>query len=149
MAGTAALSKVLHIRENEKTRAQKAYQKSIDSFEEVATQLYELLRKKETAENLYETYLQQSTPIGKIREQSVYIDNLNKQIIALQQNVQHARNEMESKHEYLTDAYVEVKKFEKIIEHREEEAAELIKKSERDSMDEISIRQYLSQKTGD
>ncbi|QKY69033.1 flagellar export protein FliJ [Lentibacillus sp. CBA3610] len=149
MAGTAALSKVLHIRENEKTRAQKAYQKSIDDFEEVATQLYELLRKKEAAESLYETYLQQSSPIGKIREQALYIENLKKQIIALQQEVQHARSEMESKHEDLSEAYVEVKKFEKVIEHREEEAAALIKKDEKDSMDEISIRQYLSRKTGD
>lgn len=149
MTGTTALSKVLHIRENEKTQAQKAYQKSIDIFEEVATQLYELLRKKEKAEALYETYLQASTPIDKIREQAGYIENLSNQIITLQQEVQHARGEMESNHDHLSEAHVEVKKFEKIIQYRQEETAALIKKNEKDSMDEISIQQYLSRKTGE
>ncbi|SFA77638.1 flagellar FliJ protein [Lentibacillus halodurans] len=149
MTETAALSKVLHIWENEKTHAQKAYQKSIDIFERTATALYELLRKKETAESLYEDYLQQSTPIDKIREQAVYIENLNQQVMRLQHEVQQARNEMENKHERLSDVHVEVKKFEKIIEHRQEASTAMIKKNEKESMDEISIRQYVSQITGE
>lgn len=146
MAGTAALSKVLHVRENEKAKAQKAYQKSIDIFEEVATELYELLRKKETAESSYEECLQRSAPIDKIREQAMYIENLNRQILNLQRDVREARSDMELKHNRLSDAYVEVKKFEKIIEHRQKETAAMIEKNEKDTMDDISIRQYMSQK---
>ncbi|HLS07991.1 flagellar export protein FliJ [Lentibacillus sp.] len=149
MAETAALSKILHVRENEKNVAEKSYQKSIDLFEEVATRLYNLLRKKETAESSYEDYLQQTTSIDKIREQSAYIEKLNKQIVELQSEMQRARNDMEAKHERLNHAYVEVKKFEKIIEHRHKENAAIIRKHEQALMDEISVQQYLSQKTGE
>ncbi|WP_164668993.1 flagellar export protein FliJ [Virgibacillus doumboii] len=148
MAGTVALSKILHVRESEKKDAQKAYQQSIDFFEEIATQLYNLLRKKEIAEESYESYLGQTTAIDKIREQVAYIETLNKQIMQLQHEVQNARNEMETKHGNLTSAHVEVKKFEKIIEHRNQENEELLKKNEKAIMDEASIQQYLNQKNG-
>lgn len=146
MAETIALSKILHVRENEKKDAQKTYQQSIDFFEEIATRLYTLLRKKEIAEESYEGYLQQTTPIDKIREQVAYIEILNKQITQSQSEVQHARNEMETKHGKLTNAHVEVKKFEKIIEHRDQEIDERSKKNEKAMMDEASIQQYLNQK---
>ncbi|TFJ94666.1 flagellar export protein FliJ [Lentibacillus salicampi] len=149
MAGTAAFSRILHVRENEKKNAQKTYQKSIDIFEEVATQLYSLLRKKETAEQSYEEYLQQTIPIDKIRGQLTYIEKLNHQIVELQRDVQKARNEMDANHERLNNAHVEVKKFEKIMEHRQEKSREMTKKHENESMDNISIQQYLSRKPGD
>lgn len=146
MAETVALSKILNVRENEKRDAQKAYQQSIDFFEEIATQLYNLLRKKEVAEESYEGYLHQTTPIDRIKEQVAYIEILNNQIMKLQHDVQKARNEMDTNHEKLTNAHVEVKKFEKIIGHRHKEDEELIKKNENAQMDEISMQQYFNQK---
>ncbi|MFD1360339.1 flagellar export protein FliJ [Lentibacillus salinarum] len=149
MTGTAALSKVLHIRESEKEYAQKAYQESMDIFEEVATELYELLRKKETAEAAYEECLTQPTSIDKVREQATYIENLTKQIMDLQRDVQKARHDMETRHEHLSDAYVEVKKFKKIIDQRQKRTNAIIKKNEEAQMDDISMRQYMSQKSGE
>ncbi len=146
MAETVALSKILNVRENEKRDAQKAYQQSIDFFEEIATQLYNLLRKKEVAEESYEGYLHQTTPIDRIKEQVAYIEILNSQIMKLQHDVQKARNEMDTNHDKLTNAHVEVKKFEKIIEHRHKVDEELVKKSENAQMDEISMQQYFNQK---
>ncbi|WP_245745251.1 flagellar export protein FliJ [Lentibacillus persicus] len=147
--GTAALEKVLHIRENEKTQAQKAYHKSIEQFEEVGTQLYDILRKKETAETAYETYLKQTAPIQKIREQATFIEHLNKQILKLQKDVQQARDVMNAKHAYLSETYIEMKKYEKIIEHRQAEKDAKARKIEKDTMDEISIRQFMDKKTGE
>ncbi|MFC4557117.1 flagellar export protein FliJ [Virgibacillus kekensis] len=146
MAGTVALSKILHVRENEKQDAQKAYQLAVDSFEDTATKLYNLLRKKEAVEELYENSLHKPTSIETIREQAGYMDMLNAQVNILQVDVQHARGKMESKHEELKTAHVEVKKFEKIIEHRDTDRIQLMKKNEAVSMDEISVQQYLSRK---
>lgn len=148
MAETVALAKVMHVREREKNDAQKAYRNSSEMFEEIATQLYTLLRKKETAEESYEYYLQQTTPITKIKEQLRYIEILNKRIVAMQGSVQKARKEMDRKQEKLTSAHVEVKKFEKIIDLRQKEQAETIQRYEKQSMDEIAIQQFLSRKNG-
>ncbi|MFD1037986.1 flagellar export protein FliJ [Virgibacillus byunsanensis] len=146
MAETMALSKILHIRENEKKNAQRVYHQSIEFFENIATQLYNLLKKKEAAEDSYELYLKETTPIDKIKEQVIYIELLNNQIMSLQNDVQKARTDMENNQEKLTSAFVEVKKFEKIIEYRHKEKEEMIKKNDNALMDETSIQQYLSQK---
>ncbi|MBP2077658.1 flagellar export protein FliJ [Oceanobacillus polygoni] len=146
MAEIIALSKILDIRENEKKIAQRAYNQSLDSFEKVATELYHILQKKERAEDSYDQFLHALTPIERIKEQSAYIEQLNRQINDLQFRVQKARSEMESKQHQLSDAHVEVKKFEKIIEIRKETKANIQKKMENAFMDEISITQFLSHK---
>ena len=146
MAETAAFTKILHLRENEKKTAQKAYQQSLDSFEKIATKLYNLLRKKENAEVSYDFYIQSTTPIEQIKEQALYIERLNSQINEIQYLVQRARNDMESKQDILTDAHVEVKKFEKIIEIRKSAKEEYNKRVENNFMDELSITQYLNHK---
>lgn len=146
MAEIVALSKIMNVREREKNAAQKAYTHSIEYFEGVATKLYTLLKKKETAEGVQEDFLQSTIPIDRLREQLAYIEVLNKQIVQLQQEVQTARTEMEAKQVKLTDAHVEVKKFEKIITYRKKEQEELIQRNEKILMDEISVQQYLNQK---
>ena len=148
MAETLVLSKILHVRENEKKDAEREYHSSMKQFEAIAEQFYLLLRKKEDAEASYENYVYATTSIDIIREQIAYIENLNKRIVALQSEVQEARMNMESKQIKLTDAHVEVKKFEKMIEGRKQKKAEYLKKEESALMDEVSIQQYLLHKNG-
>lgn len=137
-------SKLLDLKEKEKDHAQKAYHQSMDNFEDVAMNLYTLLKKKEDAEQAYDTSLQGNMTIEEIRKQNRYIDTLTKQIAAVQYDVQRARNDMETKQSELTDAFIEVKKYEKIIAYREKERMEQLKKTETQTMDDISIRQYLA-----
>lgn len=144
MAQTVAISKILHVREREKKDAQLAYHQSMEFFEKVASQMYTLLKKKEVAEETQENHIQKITPIDKIIEQTTYIEMLNKQIMKLQYSVKKARQEMEKNQVKLTDAHIEVKKFEKIVEFREKEQKEIAYKREQASMDEISIQQYLA-----
>lgn len=143
MADTYVLTKLLDVREKEKKDAQKAYEKSLHFFEEVATRLYTLLKKKENAEASYERYLTNTVPLNKIKGQLTYIQQLNRQIMTLQKDVQTARRELEKKQQTLTDAYVEVKKFEKIIEHRKLKQENIRKKQELQAMDEASVQQFL------
>ncbi|MBU5466777.1 flagellar export protein FliJ [Virgibacillus sp. MSJ-26] len=142
---TVALGKVLTVREREKVDAQKAYNLSIKSFEDVATRLYTLLKKKEEAEETYEASFHESTSIDMIKQQVEYIENLSYKIASLQEQVQKARSEMEQQHGKLTAAHVEVKKFEKVIETRRKTEEEVEKRREEAFLDEISIQQYLSQ----
>lgn len=149
MAETIALSKILHIREKEKMDAEKSYQQSMAFFENIATRLYTLLKKKETAENSFDSHLQEFVPIEKIKEQVIYIEELNKQIINLQSEVNKARNEMDANQSKLTNAHIEVKKFEKMIAHREQVKKKVLQKYENEMMNEISIQQYLRKQTGE
>ncbi|WP_042144832.1 flagellar export protein FliJ [Paucisalibacillus sp. EB02] len=146
MAGTAVLTKILDIREREKQDAQIAYRKSVDTFEEVATELFELLRKKEAAEASYEKGLTSSMHLNLIQDQLAYMETLEKKIAELQRRVSIARSNMEYKQQTLSDAHVETKKYEKIIEFRRSEARDKVKKVEDSFMNEISIQQYLSHK---
>ncbi|CDQ40114.1 MULTISPECIES: flagellar export protein FliJ [Virgibacillus] len=146
MAETVVLNKLLHVREREKIAAQKVYQQSIDFFEAIGTQLYELLKKKEAAEASYEASLSDMTTLEKLREQVRYIEELNHHIVRLQEEVNQARNNMESKQEQLTNAHIEMKKFEKLIETREKNEIEIQQRKEKASMDELSIYQFLNHK---
>ncbi|WP_087972907.1 flagellar export protein FliJ [Oceanobacillus rekensis] len=146
MTKTIAFTKILHLREDEKKTAHKAYQQSLDSFEKIATKLYNLLRKKENAEESYDYFIQSTTQIEQIKEQALYIERLNRQISEIQYLVQRARNDMESKQVILTDAHIEMKKFEKIIEIRKIAEEDNKKRVENKFMDELSITQYLSHK---
>lgn len=147
MAQTATFTKLLDIREKDKTDAQLAYRRSVEKFEEVAEKIYQLLRKKEDAEQSYDNYLQQFIPLEKIKEQLAYIEVLNQRILALQSELQRARHDMNQKQKKLSSAHVEVKKFEKIIEIRQQSEKALQEKRDMESMDEMSIRQYRSFKS--
>lgn len=149
MSNTKTMSKLLNVRENEKQIAQLAHHQSVEFFEEIATKLYRLLKKKEDAEESYEMSIKQLTSIDKIKEHATYVESLNRQIMQIQEKVKQARNKMESKQLELTDAYVEVKKYEKIIELRKNEQLAIALKQEQAMMDEISTQQFLKRKIGE
>lgn len=146
---TQTLSKILNIREKEKKDAQLAHYESTIYFEEVASKLHSLLVEKESAEELYENAVGKVTSIDKIREQTAYIEYLTKQIVVMQEEVNEARSTMEVKQGKLTDAHVEVKKYEKIIEFRKLEHLKSELREDQIMMDEISTQQYVSRKIGD
>lgn len=145
MSNVLVLNKVLGVREAEKQDAEKAHQKATEYFEYVATELYYLLKKKEDAEKYYKQSIKKGFEVEKIQVQLTYIDNLKNEIVSLQQKVNKARKNMENKQAILTDAYVEVKKFEKVIESRKKEIEAWERKQDELFMDEISMRQYYKQ----
>lgn len=145
MSNTAVLEKILNVKENEKRDAQAKKIKAVEYFEKKATELYQVLKTKETAEQKFQIVMRENATITTIREQSNYISLVNQKINELQQHVQKARMVMEEKQEAFTDAHVEVKKIEKLIEIREKEQQELIQKQEMLQMDEISLRQFQKQ----
>ncbi|HZW68183.1 MAG TPA: flagellar export protein FliJ [Pseudogracilibacillus sp.] len=143
MSNIIALRKILDLRNDEKNQALLEQKEAVDQFEKVAKQLYTELKTKETAESTLDDMYKDSGIIFKIREQTLYIDSLNRQIALLQKEVQEARNKMEEKQTIVTEKHVELKKVEKMIEKREEQAKAELALAEMKQMDEISLTQYI------
>lgn len=139
-----SLLKIHQIRENEKQKAQIAHTKSVEFFEELAEQLYILLKKKEELERELSLTGSQAITIGEIQSKSTYLDRLIEKAFLLQNEVNNARSIMEEARTNLTDAHIEVRKIEKMIELRKEEMQIQLNKVENNLMDEISIQQYMA-----
>lgn len=142
MSKIKVLDKVLDVRESEKQAAQKEQLEAQNEFEKVATELYELLKNKELAEQKLHEVLTESSSIAEMKNMSLYIQTLVQKIPMLQKEVQLARKKMEDKQGDLTEAHVEVKKIEKMIENRKLAQKLEVDRAEKMLMDEISIRQY-------
>ena len=142
MSKIKVLDKVLDVRESEKQTAQKEQLAAQNEFEKVATELYELLKSKELAEQKLHEVLTESSSIAEMKNMSLYIETLVQKIPMLQKEVQLARKKMEAKQGDLTEAHVEVKKIEKMIENRKLAEKLEEERTEKMLMDEISIRQY-------
>ncbi|MGE7110876.1 flagellar export protein FliJ [Lysinibacillus sp. NPDC047702] len=108
--------KVLTIREQEKNETEIAYKESVRSFEEIATKLYELLKKKEDLIDFQQERLAVGSSIEEIHHYARFIDSLEKTITDVQQKVVQARSKMNWYEEKLLEKNLEVRKFEKMRE---------------------------------
>lgn len=142
MGNTAALYKILDLRNEEKNEALLEQKRAVDQFEKVAKQLYAQLKTKEEAETKLNVYMK-SEFIIKIREQTVYIESLKQKINELQREVQIARANMERKQQVVTEKHVELKKIEKMIEKRIQQKKENARIAEMKQMDEISLNRFI------
>lgn len=149
MIETNRLAKVLTIREHEEKDAQLAHAQSVSSFEKLAKNLYNLLKKKEKMEELYNEAMKRTTAVHQLREKADYMKQLNQEIIALQEKVNQARKDMKNKREALTSAHIEVKKIENIIDQRLLRHKKYLLKTEQEQLDEVSSQQYINQKLGE
>jgi|SRR5690625_1283394 len=145
MAETAVLYKVLQVKEQEKNEAQIERVQAVEQFEKVANQLYDQLKKKETAQKQLDQKMREQFTMEIMKEQSRYINNLSSKIVTLQHHVQQARRKMEDTQEMLNKAFIEVKKIEKMIDIREQEKIAEEEMLEAALMDEMSLRQYNKQ----
>lgn len=142
MSNLTTLIKIEQLRKDEKNQALLEQRKAVDQFEMIAKQLYEQLKTKERAEATLTKYIQTEV-IGKIREQTVYIDMLQQKVNVLQHKVQIARENMEQKQQIVTEKHIELKKIEKMIELRKERAKKEAALMEMKQMDEISLNRYI------
>lgn len=109
-------AKILTVREQEKSETELAYKESVIAFETVATELYDLLKKKEDTVDAQNNQLMQGLSINHIHHFSNFIDGLQKRIDKVQKEVMQARSKMNWFEEKLLEKSLEVRKFEKIKE---------------------------------
>jgi flagellar protein FliJ len=142
MAYQYKFDKILHIKEIQKNDALADYQTATEKFEETATKLYELLKRKEDLETYQSEQLNKGLSIQKIRHHQQFITNLEKSIECYQKMVINARNRMEFFKEKLIERNVEEKKFVKMKEKDLYAYQQELKFLDSKQMDDISIQQF-------
>ena len=148
MADIAAFHKILRMKKEEKRKADQAYKHSVTEFEETASLLYKLLKKKEETEKNSDCFSSSVTTITSLQRRSAYIAKLVKEIITLQEMVNKKRKEMDDRQNILSGTYIEVKKYEKLVENKLMEAKEREKLAEYKWLDEIAVTQYVNSRNG-
>lgn len=139
---------VLTYRELEKTETEIEYQSSIEAFEKIATELYELLKKKEDTIREQEEQLKKGASVDKIHHYMHYIDSLEKKIEEVQQQVIRARSKMQWFEEKLLERTMEVRKFEKMKEKDRENYREELESQEAKWLDELSTMTFQGKENG-
>jgi len=135
--------KVLTFKEREKDEALSVYQNAVKTFEEVAEELYRLLKKKEDLEQFQAKKLENGSSVQEIRHYQHFIINMDKSIHYYQELVMNARNRMNWCETQLIEKNVEVKKYEKMKIKDYEKFQEHTKLEEDKQIDEISTLQYF------
>ena len=134
--------KILVVREQEKNESEMAYKESIRVFEDIATKLYDLLKKKEDLINFQHERLQYGSSIDEINHYARFIDSLEKTIADVQQKVGQARAKMNWHEQKLLEKNLEVRKFEKMREKDFEAFKEEQQRIETIQLDELSSLAY-------
>ncbi|MBS7344553.1 MAG: flagellar export protein FliJ [Caryophanon sp.] len=129
---------ILTVREQEKNETEQAYKASVQAFEEVATKLYELLRKKEALLAYQTERLQHGSTIEEIHQNARFLDSLEKMVDTVQQKVVQARAKMSWYEERLLEKNLEVRKYEKMKERDFEQFQQEQLRVEAIFLDELS-----------
>ena len=139
---TYRFEKILTIREQEKQQTEANYKEAVRSFEEVATKLYDLLKKKEDLITYQNDRLAVGSSIDQIHHFATFIDTLERSIAEVQQKVVQARAKMTWHEQKLLEKNLEIRKFEKM---REKDFATFKIEQDRAEMlylDELSTLMY-------
>ncbi len=133
---------ILNVREQEKNETEIAYKESVRSFEEIATRLYELLKKKEDLIAFQQERLVTGSSIDEISHYARFLDSMEKTIDDVQKKVVQARTKMNWHEQKLLEKNLEVRKFEKMRERDFEVYKEEQNRLETVLLDEISSLTY-------
>lgn len=140
--------KVLNFREQEKTETESEYKVAVQAFEIVATELYELLKKKEDTLNEQQARLESGFTIDGIHYYARFLESLEKKIALVQQKVIQARSKMNWYENKLLERTIEVKKFEKMKENDREDYRAEMEHREAILLDELSTLKFRGRENG-
>lgn len=140
--------KVLTYREQQKTETEIEYKEAVQAFELVATQLYDLLKKKE--DTLVEQREKMTTGflVNEIHHYVRFIESLEKRIAVTQQQVMQARSKMTWFEGKLLEKTLEVRKFEKMKEKDHEHHRTEMEQLEAIQLDELATLKFRRRENG-
>lgn len=139
---TYRFEKILVVREQEKSEFETAFKESIQIFEEIATKLYDLLKKKEDLITYQQERLKVGSSIDEVNHYSRFIDSMEKTITDVQQKVVQARAKMNWHEQKLLEKNLEVRKYEKMRENDLGQFKEEQQRIEAIQLDELSTIAY-------
>lgn len=135
---------VLTIREQEKSEVETAYKEAVTEFEIMATELYELLKKKEDTIQSQENKMRHGFSVNGIKHYAYFIEGIEKSIDHVQRKVQQARSKMTWHEEKLLEKSIEVRKYEKMKEKDLEIFKAEEERVEANRLDELASAQYFN-----
>jgi len=139
---------ILTIREQEKTELEISYKESVQAFEEAATTLYELLKKKEDTITEQDHHMKSGFSISEIHRYASFITGLEKSIELFQQKVAAARTKMNWHEDRLLEKSIEVKKYEKMKEKDQQLFQEEQVRLEAIRLDELASVRFQPKENG-
>lgn len=139
---------VLTYRELEKTETEIEFKTAVEDFEIVATELYDLLKKKETTLSEQQERMATGASIDDIHHYARFIDSLEKKIDVLQRQVIQARSKMNWFEDKLLERTLEVRKFEKMKEKDHEQYRIEAEYKEAQRLDELSTMTFRGREDG-
>ena len=139
--------KILDVKDQEKSEAESAFKESVQVFEEIATKLYDLLKKKEDLIGYQLERLKVGSSIDEINHYSKFIDSMEKTIADVQQKVVQARAKMSWHEQKLLEKNLEVRKYEKMRENDFEIFKEDQQRIEAIQLDELSTSAYYKKES--
>ncbi|MER1999870.1 MAG: flagellar export protein FliJ [Lysinibacillus sp.] len=134
---------ILTVREQEKSETEIAYKQSVKAFEDIATRLYDLLKKKEDLLEYQRQRLQIGASIDEISHYANFLGSMEKTIEDVQQKVVQARAKMNWHEEKLLEKNLEVRKYEKMKEKDFEAFKVEQNRLETILLDELSGQSYF------
>lgn len=134
--------KVLNLREQERQQTEIAYKEAVDAFEKVATQLYQLLKKKEDLISYQNERLKEGLTIDEIHHNAKFIESLEHAIDDVQLKVKKARAKMQWYEQKLLEKNLEVRKFEIMRDKDFSAFREEQNRLEAKNLDELSSLMY-------
>lgn len=138
---------ILTVREQEKNETEMAYKDAVKVFEDVATKLYDLLKKKEDLLDYQQSRLSTGASIDEVTHYARFLDSLEKTIADVQQKVVQARTKMNWYEQKLLEKNLEVRKFEKMREKDLDAFKEEQNRIEAILLDELSSVAYNKRET--
>lgn len=139
-----SLQKLLDIKENEKQMKEVEYASAQKNFEEKATKLYQLLKRKEEVEESYLQKLNEGVSVYEIQQQQNSLFRMKMEIDKQMKETDIARAVMNKRQAELISISMDVKKFEKMKEIKKEQFILEQKRLEMKEMDEISLQLYVN-----
>lgn len=134
---------ILTVREQEKQETEAAYKQSVKIFEDIATRLYDLLKKKEDLIEYQRQRLQIGASIDEISHYANFVTSMDKTIEDVQQKVVQARAKMNWHEQKLLEKNLEVRKYEKMKEKDFEAFRDEQNRLETILLDELSGQAYF------
>lgn len=139
---------VLTFRELEKTETEIEFKKSVEAFETAATELYELLKKKEDTIAEQTERMKTGFTVEDIHHYTRFIASLEKTIMHVQQTVMQSRSKMNWYEDKLLERTLEVRKFEKMKEKDRENHQVEMNQKEAKRLDELSTMTFRGRENG-
>lgn len=142
MAYQYRFESVLNLTDQEKTEMEIAYKEAVRHFEDVATKLYDLLKKKEETIEKQQENLQTGSTMDDFHHYTRFINGLDKSIASMQKLVDQARLKMRWHEEKLIEKNIEVRKYEKMKEKDFSRFVEQQNRNEMNRLDELSTQTF-------